>query len=69
MKKLKKDEEAFEAKEIKNERNGCNCKAGCVQNYCECHEHGTFCDERCNCLDCKNFIKGTIDNEIQITKK
>ena len=45
MKKLKTDgENAFE------KDNGCHCKAGCTQNYCECRENNNNCNpDKCGC--------------------
>ena len=37
-------------------RNGCNCKKGCKNGYCECQKNGAFCSTICNCCDfCENL--------------
>ena len=39
-------------------RVNCNCKkSNCLKNYCECKRNHERCDKKCECEDCKNFIK------------
>lgn len=33
----------------------CKCsKSKCLKMYCECFTQGRYCDDSCNCIDCKN---------------
>uniref|UniRef100_A0A6S8DAU9 CRC domain-containing protein n=1 Tax=Aureoumbra lagunensis TaxID=44058 RepID=A0A6S8DAU9_9STRA len=38
------------------QRDGCNCKKSkCLKKYCECYEADGHCDEKCKCINCKNY--------------
>ena len=36
--------------------NGCKCKkSACLKMYCECYQKSIVCEEKCKCVDCKNY--------------
>ena len=42
---------------------GCKCKTGCKSGRCKCRREKNDCSEGCECINCENINKQTIDDD------
>ena len=60
---------AIKNQDSKFNAEGCNCKTGCVRNYCDCYKSGVGCSPICKCLNCKNTRLAIEQEELEMITK